>query len=316
MKRAGMLVYILLVLSVLATAPAVSYAAGDTQTRTSQKGAYQADVTVVGGGGLRIGPNSVEIRLRDRTGRPLEGARLTVAPWMTDTDSGVWEKPVVSEKGKGLYGADNVSIVRSGRWELKLSVKHGSLEDRIVVSYNVAGKEQQAQPKPAKAKGGYSRTVKSYTIPSVTLLNQDGKRVNIKTLVDSGKPVIVNFIYTTCTTICPVLSASFSNLRKDLGPDIDKVQFISISIDPEHDRPEQMKKYLSRFTNQKGWEFLTGSREDITKVLKAFDALVVDKMAHEPIYMLRSPRSDEWVRIKGLTWSSDLMGELKSLGRI
>jgi protein SCO1/2 len=145
------------------------------------------------------------------------------------------------------------------------------------------------------------------------LLNQDGKRVNIRSLTDSGKPVIINFIYTTCTTICPVLSASFTNLRRELGPEIDKVQFISISIDPEHDRPEQMKKYLSRFTSQKGWDFLTGSREDITKVLKAFDASVADKMSHEPIYLLRGPRSDEWVRIKGLTWSADLMNELRSV---
>ena len=59
MKRAGMLVYILLVLSVLATAPAVSYAAGDTQTRTSQKGAYQADVTVVGGEGSGSDPTQL-----------------------------------------------------------------------------------------------------------------------------------------------------------------------------------------------------------------------------------------------------------------
>lgn len=194
-----------------------------------------------------------------------------------------------------------------------MTVKSGSQEDRAVLVYTVAPKEQAPSPKPAKSKGGYTRSLHRYPVPNVTLLNQDGKRVNIKALTESGKPVIVNFIYTTCTTICPVLSASFTNLRKGLGPDIDKVQFISISIDPEHDRPEQMKKYLSRFTTQKGWDFLTGSREDISKVLKVFDAYVTDKMAHEPIYLLRGPHSDEWVRIKGLTWSADLMGELRSV---
>jgi protein SCO1/2 len=132
-------------------------------------------------------------------------------------------------------------------------------------------------------------------------------------LVESGKPVIINFIYTTCTTICPVLSATFTNLRKDLGPNVDKVHFVSISIDPENDRPEKMKKYLSRFNAGSGWDFLTGSREDINRVLKALDAAFLDKMAHEPLYLLHGPHSDEWVRIKGLMWASDLMSELRSV---
>lgn len=308
MKRLIVIVGLLALLPMLV-------AAEEQQPRTTMKGVFAIE-SVVAGNTLRIGSNSVEFRLRDKAGRPVEGARLTVSPWLTEMGSGVWDKPQVQEKGGGKYLAENVSIVRSGRWELRVAVKKGSQEDRALFVYTVAGKEPQGAAKPVKAKGAYSRSVKNYTIPSVTLLNQDGKRVNIKSLVESGKPVIVNFIYTTCTTICPVLSASFSNLRKDLGPDADKVQFISISIDPEHDRPEQMKKYLARFTNQKGWEFLTGSREEINRVLKAFDATVVDKMAHEPLYMLRGSRSDEWVRIKGLTWSTDLLNELKGLERI
>jgi protein SCO1/2 len=123
--------------------------------------------------------------------------------------------------------------------------------------------------------------------------------------------VIIDFIYTTCTTVCPILSAGFSNLRSRLGKDARTVQFISISIDPEHDRPEEMKKYLSRYNAGEGWDFLTGSREDITLVLKAFDASVVDKMSHIPLYILHGPGSDEWVRIRGLIGQSDLMSELR-----
>lgn len=286
----------------------------EDQAKTTLKRLFVVEPSV-SGTNLRIGINVVEFRIRDKAGRPLEGAKLVITPWMADMGSGVWEKPQVVEKGGGRYLVENISIIRSGRWELKVAVKSGSQEDRAVFSYVVANKESQQTAKPVKSKGGYARSVKQYSIPGVTLLNQDGQRVNIKTLIDSGKPVAVNFIYTTCTTICPVLSASISNLRKELGPDLDKYQFISISIDPEHDRPEQMKKYLSRFTNQKGWEFLTGSREDINKVLKAFDASVADKMSHEPIYLMRGPHSDEWVRIKGLTWSTDLLNELKNLER-
>jgi len=286
--------------------------AAEAPARVSEKGIFVLEPAIPGNN-LRVGANSMDLMLRDKSGRGVEGAKLVVIPWSPDMGYGVWEKPTVMEKGDGNYHIENISIIRSGRWELKVSVKSGAKEDRAVFSYAVASKEKLPSPKPGKTKGGYSRTMKQYTVPAVTLLNQDGKRVNLKSLTDSGKPVIVNFIYTTCTTICPVLSASFTNLRRELGPDLEKVQFISISIDPEHDRPEQMKKYLSRFTTQKGWDFLTGSREEINRVLKAFDAAITDKMSHEPLYLLHGPQSDEWVRIKGLTWSADLMNELRSV---
>jgi protein SCO1/2 len=284
----------------------------ESRARASEKGLFVLE-PIVSANGLRIGTNSVDIMLRDRSGKSVEGAKLVVTPWSADMGYGVWEKPLVLEKGNGVYHVENISIIRSGRWELKVAIKSGAKEDQSVVAYTVAQKEKLPPPKQAKTKGGYSRTVKQYTIPNMTLLNQDGKRVNLKALTESGKPVIVNFIYTTCTTICPVLSASFSNLRKELGPDLERVQFISISIDPEHDRPEQMKKYLARFTSKKGWDFLTGSREEINRVLKAFDATITDKMSHEPLYLLHGPQSDDWVRIKGLTWSADLMNELRSV---
>lgn len=286
--------------------------AAEERSRTTEKGLFVLEATVAGNS-LKIGSNVVDFMVRDKSGKPVEGARLLITPWLPDMGSGVWEKPLVTEKGAGKYRAENISVIRSGRWELKVTVKSGFQEDRVLFSYTVAGKIQQPAAKPVKSRGNYSRSLKSYNVPGVTLLNQDGRRVNLPSLIDSGKPVLINFIYTTCTTICPVLSASFTNLRKELGPDLEKVQFISISIDPEHDRPEQMKKYLSRFTSQKGWDFLTGSREDINKVLQAFDAVVADKMSHEPLYLLHGSRSEQWVRIKGLTRSADLMEELKSL---
>jgi len=171
-----------------------------------------------------------------------------------------------------------------------------------------AGADSQSAPK-----GEYQRTEEKYKIPDVTLLNQDGKKIKLKSILDPGKPVIIDFIYTTCTTICPVLSANFLNLQNRLGGSAGSLQLISISIDPEHDSPEQMKKYMQRFRAKKGWDFLTGRRDDIILVLKAFDASVKDKMSHIPLYILRGPKADEWVRIHGMVGASDLMNELDRL---
>ena len=160
----------------------------------------------------------------------------------------------------------------------------------------------------------YKRTVEKYSTPDVVLVNQDGKKVKLSSLINSGKPVMLDFIYGTCTTICPVLSAGFTNLQNKLGQDAAKVQLISVTIDPEYDTPAVMKDYLKRFRAKPGWDFLTGSREDINRVMRAFDAYVPNKMAHYPLTLLKAPNSDQWVRIYGMVGMSVLMTEYRELG--
>lgn len=159
----------------------------------------------------------------------------------------------------------------------------------------------------------YQRTVEKYQVPGVTLINQDREKVRLVEILNSDKPVLLDFIYGTCTTICPVLSASFANMQKKLGSDSDKVRMVSISIDPEYDTPEVMTEYLARYRAKPGWMYLTGTREDIDKVMRAFDAYVPNKMSHYPLTLLKAPKGDQWVRIYGLIGTSDLMEEYRML---
>lgn len=160
----------------------------------------------------------------------------------------------------------------------------------------------------------YKRTTGSYVMPDVTLINQDGKRVRFKTLMESDKPVIVDFIYGTCTTICPVLSAGYSNLQKKLGADSDKVHLVSISIDPENDTPKVMKEYLKRYRAKPGWDFLSGSRKDIDRVMNAFDSYFRNKMDHKALTFIRTPSDGKWIRLYGLINSSEFYAECQKAG--
>lgn len=160
---------------------------------------------------------------------------------------------------------------------------------------------------------GYTRTLEQYTIPDVTLINQDGKRVKFRDIMNAGKHVVVDFIYGTCTTICPVLSAGFTNFQKKMGEKSGNVHLVSISIDPEHDSPAVMKQYLKNYRAKPGWDFLTGSREDVDRVMRAFNAYVPNKMSHYPIMFLKSPESDQWVRIYGLIGTADFIREYEKL---
>ncbi len=161
----------------------------------------------------------------------------------------------------------------------------------------------------ADTKEKYKRTVENYKIPDVTLINQHGERVKFGTLLNSKKVVMVDFIYTTCTTICPVLSAGFANFQRKIGPGSKDVHLVSVSIDPDNDRPKQLREYLKRYDAKPGWDFLTGSKADIEKVVKALDAYTLSKMSHLPLALLHSSADKRWVRIYGLIGTSDLMNE-------
>jgi len=155
----------------------------------------------------------------------------------------------------------------------------------------------------------YKRTVHDYVMPDVSLINQDGKAVALKSLTSEGRIVILDFIFGTCTTICPVLSASFADFQTRFGAGAGSVQLVSISIDPEHDTPKILKEYLKKFKAKPGWDFFTGSRENIDRVMKAFDAFSADKMAHFPLTFVYSPAQKRWFRVSGLVSTSELMSE-------
>jgi len=159
----------------------------------------------------------------------------------------------------------------------------------------------------------YKRSVERYTLPDVVLINQDGKKVRFSTLMNSDQPVVVDFIYGTCTTICPVLSAGYLNLQNKLAASAKKPRLISITIDPEHDSPSVMKEYLKRYRAKPGWDFYTGSRADIDAVMKGFNAYIPDKMSHYPLNLIRSPKDGSWVRLFGIMSSREFFDEYQGV---
>ncbi|WLT32289.1 SCO family protein [Geothrix sp. PMB-07] len=166
----------------------------------------------------------------------------------------------------------------------------------------------------AQAPAPLVRTLEAYTVPDLLLVNQDGAKVKLKPLLESGEPVILDFIFGTCTTICPVLSAGYANLQAKLPPNSPKIHLISISIDPENDTPKVMRDYLKRYRAKPGWDFLTGRREDIDKAMIAFNAYIPNKMAHYPLTLIRDPKTGKWVRLFGMMSSSEFMAECRKVG--
>ena len=106
--------------------------------------------------------------------------------------------------------------------------------------------------------------------PDFMLTSQDGGQV---TLTDfRGKVVAVTFIYTSCTSTCPVLTPMMSFVQDQLGRDFGRnIVFVSITVDPERDTPLVLKEYATSFgANLSGWSFLTGSPAAIRDVTRRY----------------------------------------------
>ncbi|MGC4001481.1 MAG: SCO family protein [Anaeromyxobacter sp.] len=169
------------------------------------------------------------------------------------------------------------------------------------------------KPAAAPARAAVTRTAHAYAPPDVTLIDQDGRPVAVAEALAQGGPLVVNFIFTTCTTICPVMSASFAGLQRQLGAAGEGLRMVSITIDPAHDRPAELEAYARRHGAGPGWTFLTGREEDVRAVASAFDAWVADKAEHRAFTLLRPAGSATWVRVEGLAGAAALAEALQPL---
>lgn len=106
------------------------------------------------------------------------------------------------------------------------------------------------------------------------------------------------------------MTATFAQMQRDLGESAEQVRLVSISVDPEYDRPEVLGEYAKRFGASGDWTFLTGDEADILRVLVSFKAHFGSKMNHQPLTLLHGPQSPSWTRIDGLASGEDLAREV------
>jgi protein SCO1/2 len=84
---------------------------------------------------------------------------------------------------------------------------------------------------------GAVKSTREYTVPPVRLVRDDGKAISLPDEMNDGRPVLLQFIFTSCTSFCPLLSSTFAQFERRLGAEAGQVHLMSISIDPETDTP-------------------------------------------------------------------------------
>lgn len=154
-------------------------------------------------------------------------------------------------------------------------------------------------PKPSVPKRLDESEQRKY-FTDLPLLTQDGKPVRFYTDVLRGKLVLISFIYTNCTEICPTLMHNLVDVQEKLGDRFGKdVFFVSISVDPEDDTPEELKKYAERYEAKPGWTFLTGRKENVNWVIYKLGQYTTDFEDHSMTFLLGDVKNARWAKLKG-----------------
>ncbi len=168
-------------------------------------------------------------------------------------------------------------------------------------------------PDPPASEQGTTEVIATggLTIPDFELLDQEGRVVHFYSDLVQNRVVAMNFVFTTCTTICPPMGANFARLQALLGERAaEEVELISISVDPMTDTPDRLKAWAERFrSDQEGgprWTLVTGDKARIDTLLKALKVFTPDSEDHSPIVLVGNDAAGRWMRAYGLAPATQL----------
>ena len=166
---------------------------------------------------------------------------------------------------------------------------------------------------PAPAASGPIRSIRKYAVPAVRLVRDDGKVVSLPDEMNDGRPIVLNFIFTTCSSICPLMSSVFAQFERRLAADADKVHLMSISTDPEQDTPGRLREYARKFHAGLEWQHYTGTLAASITAQRAFDVYRGGKMSHTAVTLMRAAPGKPWLRIEGFVRPDDLVRDYREL---
>ena len=148
----------------------------------------------------------------------------------------------------------------------------------------------------------------------VLLTDQHNRQVHLRDEVVDDRIVVMGFVYTSCTTVCPVVSAIMQKVQAQLGERVDsEVRLVSISVDPLRDTPARLREFAERYRAGPGWTWLTGSVPAVTDTLKGLGTWSADFENHPSVIMIGDGRSDRWTRFYGFTDPAVLLAKVEEL---
>lgn len=176
-----------------------------------------------------------------------------------------------------------------------------------------SGAEQAA---PEAAPQDDKRAVRLQPLPDLTLVDRSGAELRFVSEVLGDDIVVMDFIYTSCTTACPVLTAILKQVKNKLGSRVgDDVAMVSLTVDPVTDTPERLGRYAVEHGAGANWRFLTGPKARVDGLLEKLGAYTPDFEDHPVSIMVGDARRNVWYRFFGFTAPSNVLAAVEKLTR-
>ena len=137
-------------------------------------------------------------------------------------------------------------------------------------------------------------------LADVPVQTHDGRSVRFYRDLIQGRVTAVNFIFTSCTTVCPLMGVRFAQLQPLLPKN---VSLVSVSIDPVNDTPQRLAAWSHRVGAKPEWTLVTGAKPDIDTLLRSLGTTIADPASHTPLVLIIDDRGPKPVfqRLDGLT---------------
>ncbi len=215
-----------------------------------------------------------------------------------------------------------MSIPRSHRFAAALAGLLMALPARAADPAPADDPHAACKAAAAKATAEAARPASTQAAPSAAtvsledlpLLDQDGKSRRFRSEVVGDRIVVMDFIFTTCTTICPVLSSKMARVQERLGARLGRDVFlVSVSVDPTRDGPAQLLAYSKKWKAREGWSFLGGKPADVNAVLKGVGAYTANFANHPPMFLVGDGRSGTWTRLNGFPEVDQILKQVDTL---
>ena len=154
----------------------------------------------------------------------------------------------------------------------------------------------------------------TFKLSETPLLDQHGRTLKFKSEALGERIAVIGFVYTTCTTVCPVVSAVMAQVQDKLGARLGRdVALVTVTVDPVRDTPARMKEYGAKLGSGAGWTWLTGPKPQVDEVLKVFGAYTPNFTEHPALVLVGDAKSGKWLRFYGFPTPEQLMAAVNEL---
>ncbi len=158
-----------------------------------------------------------------------------------------------------------------------------------------------------------ARWGKNY-FPNLPLVSHEGETLRFFDDLIEGKMVVINFVYANCPDTCPLTTARLARVQDQLGDRVGRDIFMySITLDPERDTPEVLKKHAQAYNIKPGWLFLTGKPEDVNLIRYKLGERSRTLSEHRADVVLGNATTGEWMRSSVFQDLGQLVMEIRDL---